>query len=508
VETTTARTAGAARTQVRPAPERSESVRPRPASSRASASVALDIGPWSLLAVVSALGLVLLTIAPFADPDLYWHVDAGREILQQRSVAGVGQSWTFTSSAGEWVTTQWLSQVLLALLHDAGGWSAIAALRLGVSVVVALQLAHLLLRGPRTIAAVVVYTVTLVVLLGNFQERPQLASLLLLPWLAGVLVRVVRGDDVRLLTTAAITWLWANLHGLWVLVPSCLVLVLLGTVLQDGWQHRRSRRLAALVLGCSAAAAMTPVGPSLLLAPVRFSGATWFLDEWQPTQFDHHVPWAFAALLASVLLGWAHSTRPVRYPELLLVAGLIGFALLAARNVLPAALLLSPFAARRLAQVMPRRDLPGGRREARILATTALALVVAAVPVLVAQHRKTHPLPDELPLAIAERLAAEPGVHRAFTDYDRGGVFVHWGGDGLRLFVDGRADRYSRQVVEDYLDIMAVRGDWRRTFARLNVDSVVVRSDSALADRLAEREGWHADLEDGDYVLLRPSPDA
>ena len=86
---------------------------------------------WALSWPLAA-GLVLfvwLTTAKslLADPDSHWHVTVGNWILAHGAVPTV-DIYSFTFAGQPWIAKEWLSQVLLALAYDAGGWGALVVL--------------------------------------------------------------------------------------------------------------------------------------------------------------------------------------------------------------------------------------------------------------------------------------------------------------------------------------------------------------------------------------------
>src|SRR5690349_5192708 len=69
---------------------------------------------------VVLMGVFLLAVArqglgAISDPDAFWHLRLGQEILDARSVSSVTESWSSISSQA-WVPTQWLTEVVLAVL--------------------------------------------------------------------------------------------------------------------------------------------------------------------------------------------------------------------------------------------------------------------------------------------------------------------------------------------------------------------------------------------------------
>lgn len=463
--------------------------------------------PWRLLAfVVGAALLWLQAVKPFVDVDLYWHVRLGQEVLERRQVAGTGREWAYTFPGSDWVTTQWLAEVVLAAVHDAWGFSGIAALRVLVCTCFALALAHLLLRGRRTPWAPVVFATTLLIASTAFQERPLLASLLLTVWLARVCERELAQ---RVLPSAwwvlVVTALWANLHGQWVVVPGCLGLLALGRTLE--WWIARPRgafpvRSWGLTAVSAAAGMLTPVGPRLLLAPWEFRSATEQILEWRPTSLDAGDTVAFALMVGALVVCWARRGGPVPISELVLVLGLCVFAALAVRNVVPAAILLSPLVVRRLEAADPRQDRVDSRGEAVGLVAVAACAVLVALLAVGARFAATDHVPANVPVALAQQLAALPGEHRVVNDYNTGGALVYWAGASTKVAVDGRADRYGGSFLRRYQDMMHMRTGWESTFAELGPDTALLDRELPLHRELVRR-GWAVLGVDGPYVLLQ-----
>ncbi len=459
--------------------------------------------PWALVGcVTAAAGLVAVARRPLADPDLSWHLLAGREIVRRHTVHDLGATWSLQAVDAGWTTTQWLSEVLLLGVSGLGGFRAFLVLDLLVAAVLLGLLARLLLRSAGGPWPAVVFALTAPQLLLAVQPRPQLASLLLLVWLAGAVAPVLTGGRPPVpWRWATITWLWANLHGLWVMVPGVLLLLTVGALLER--RGDAARRLAATTAACLAAACLTPVGPALLLSPWRFAAATGHLAEWQPV-----VPRSASALLFDltvVLLVATWTQLPHRVPtaELVLAAGLIGFGLLAYRNLAVASLLLSPLLLRRLQGSFPTGPRQDSAREQRMLARTgALVLLVGggAACALVASGPVLSPT---LPDGLARLLAAEAVPHRVLNDYDAGGTLLWRGTPAVQVAVDGRADRYGAALLDPYVDLLALRPGFRSTLAALAPDRAVLRDSTPLAGLLQD-EGWRRQAHQDGWLLLTP----
>ena len=84
-----------------------------------------------LVLSVNALGFLL---QPISDPDFFWHLRTGEwmlehRVLPQELISSASPRQTPAEIERFTATSYWLAQLLLALLHGAGGMGAIVALR-------------------------------------------------------------------------------------------------------------------------------------------------------------------------------------------------------------------------------------------------------------------------------------------------------------------------------------------------------------------------------------------
>ena len=135
------------------------------------------------------------------------------------------------------------------------------------------------------------------------QDRPQTFSLVFIAALVPVIRRAVVDDKPPAAWQLILgTWIWANIHGLWIVAPFVLALVALTRLAE----HRRDWRMPAiLTVACTAVAGLTPVGPALLLTPWRISRSTQSIAEWQPTALSSPLAWGLALTLVLMVVGWA-----------------------------------------------------------------------------------------------------------------------------------------------------------------------------------------------------------
>ena len=464
--------------------------------------VSLLTDGWVWFAVLAGSLLWLGTARPLSDPDIWWHVRTGQLILDD----GVPHSepWAFTALGRPWVPTAWLSDALLAGLHDAFGWRAIVLYKVVLGAALLAALALMLFRAAPSRVAAPVFTVAALAVAPFITERPQLISLLLVVWLAQLARQTLDGLLVPW-WTVAVSYVWANLHGMWVLVPAALVLLAAGLALDNraGWRRAAARCLATAT-ACVIASALTPAGPRLAYWPLVVHDAASDINEWQPTELLSRYNIGFVLLVVMWVVGLGRAASRAPRSELLWMVGVIAFSLEAARNVAPAAILIAPFACRSLTRAFGLRlmALPPLRVPRLMIPVTAAAAVVTTLAVCFVRA----PLTEGLPFRIVAALEDEPGTVKVLNSYNVGGFLTGLGAPKISVAIDGRTDNYDPAFVHRYLLATTQLVKWRDVVAELDPDVAVIGRNGTLATEL-RRDGWTVRMTDGDFALLdKPDP--
>ena len=80
---------------------------------------------WPLLAFLAVLVGVLASPRPFAlllDGDTYWHLAAGRWIVEHGVVPST-DPFSHSMPEAPWTAHEWLSELVLHGVHRLGGWA-------------------------------------------------------------------------------------------------------------------------------------------------------------------------------------------------------------------------------------------------------------------------------------------------------------------------------------------------------------------------------------------------
>ena len=233
------------------------------------------------LAVLAIVTTVKLGIRPVSDPDTWWHLKTGAYVLSDWRFDGPDPWVPFSSRP--FVLTQWLPEVVAEKGYSVFGLPAVAWLRCAAMLALLSALVWAARQAADAVPAIMTALAGLLGTGGSLSERPQLVSFVLLAITVGAWWKTA-GDLRPRWWLAPLTFLWACSHGLWGIGVLIGLTVIGGLALDRRLDRRTAAKLLAVPVLSVAAAALTPVGPRLLLTPFQVSSnAAQFVQEWQPT---------------------------------------------------------------------------------------------------------------------------------------------------------------------------------------------------------------------------------
>ena len=480
--------------------------------------------PSPIVILAVALGGVMfaLTVAKgVQDPDYFWHLTTGKLIAETGQVPST-DPFSFTWFGQPWTPHEWLSELLIFRLVDGlGRIGALLVFGLFPPAIFSILAAAFTRQGARVLAIGLPFALGAFALIPYVTLRPQAISWLLLAGLVWFLLEARAEHRRRFLLLIPLFVLWANLHGLYVVGLGVAGIYLLFTLAgRTAMSPARGWALGG-VAGAIGASMLTPAGPIGILYPLRYvDGGDWGLaniQEWQSPNFHEPAHLAFLALI--VVVGLNGGRRTPSWLVALSWIG-IGLGLLALRNVPLAVVLCMPTLVLGLEARLQERAMGHPRRRnaqsrafgRRILELiTALVIAIGSIAVLVPRDMNATiavDLAERFPIAGVDRLLELQPDANVFAEYGWGGyVIARMHDAGGHVFVDGRNDMYSQQVLEDYTAIRAADPGWEALAKGYGVDAILLPPDTTLTRGPAVTAGWCEAYRDKTQVLyLRTCP--
>lgn len=447
-----------------------------------------------LLAVF--LRVTVSAASPLSDPDTWWHLRVGDELWGSWSVTNPGRLSTFATS--EWVPTQWSSEMLASKVEDWFGLPGIAWL-FGVALVgFVLAVFVACRRESDLLPAVVATTLAVAGATGSLSSRPQVVSFILLAITVAAWLETSRDLKPRW-WLVPLMWVWAGAHGLWLAGVLLGFACVFGLVLEGRANLRIAWRLVAVPLLSLAAAALTPVGPRLLLAPFTVNERAPMISEWQPTSFRNGAGLVVALMIGVLVVAWARrGSVPWSHISMLLMA--TGWTVLYARTVPLGAIIVAPLLAAAMQSWLPTSEREPVARTERFTITLG---VVACILGLALAVPHTSSTPGNVPSALGPRLERLPQGTTVLNAFVLGG-WIEWQFPSLNPVIDGLADAYPVDYFADYIAAESVAPGWTQFVAQSGARVAILEEGSPLAEAMQSRLHWKLVQVDNGYVLLEP----
>ncbi|MEH6582260.1 MAG: hypothetical protein V7754_10025 [Halioglobus sp.] len=398
--------------------------------------------------------------------DLWWHLAAGREILQTGTLWMV-DDWSFTAAGHTWRNHEWLADIVYY------GWASLWSVESLVYwkwllvLLTFCTLQYVLRRETESnIAAFLCASFAVIVAAPFIDVRPHLYSLLLFV----VLLLALLNRRTRTWKLALLFVLWANLHG-----GFFFGLMALGILLFP-WRNLELDAIKGAVgigLICLVACLLNPSGLQSLYFPLTyaFDAESPFrsLGEWLSPFRKGGIqsPYFFWMLYAAPVVALAYLIPAVRRSvgvpwEGLVLSGLTLAMAVTSRRFIPLfaisfAVMSAPLVAFGLQKLKDQRLQLGLGLVAVLLAVLKLA------PYPLAAGPAYHYLTAEYsyPIDTLDFMQANKMKGNVYALYNWGG-YIHWRTDGaLKVFIDGRADTiYDDRTYLDYVGLLTSRPGW------------------------------------------------
>jgi hypothetical protein len=490
---------------------------PEPAGDRSAlrrAAAWLDLRRFFALAIF--LTMLIAAIQPVTDPDFWWHLTTGQWILAHHAIPH-HDLYTFTVGGHRWITHEWLSEVVFAVLYAVGRLPLISA---ALGAITAAGFLFVYLSIDRQVSFVIRgLTLVLGVAAANpiWGPRVQMITFALSALTYLWVKRFCEGRSRALYALPLVMVLWVNLHAGFIFAYG-IVGVALSVEAARFWLRRpdamplpRLRAMAYILVAAVAAAIINPNGWDMYLYAFQTAGSAEqqkLIVEWFSPNFQLSQMWAFEAMIFLLIATLALARRVQLWPFLLMLIGL-GLTLHSVRNLSFFMLLGVPPLADYAQQGIQRLSLRWPRRLPKTngltLAMNSLMLLALAVVVLLAsapsllQRVDGRLVARDFPIKAADFLLQHPAPGHMLNVYGWGGYLIYrlYGHTPAQpVFIFGDAALDGDQLLKDYSDLQSLAPDQSRLLDRYDINWVIFHTDDPIITELKQdrtapgHDGW------------------
>jgi hypothetical protein len=311
---------------------------------------------------------------------------------------------------------------------------------------------------------------------------------------------------------------WLNLHGGFAVGLALLMLYAVGLALEAAtgetpWPEARPLflRTCCAILACVALVPFNPSGARLYVYPLETVGASELRSlvvEWFSPDFHLGMYLPTLVVIVMLLTVFAWFRPSMRWRVLLPLAFMLMAALDAVRHIPIFMLLAAPVIAEGISSADKSaalwRPRPAGRDRRQFIYPVAAGVLYAFAIWRFADlaHNQNAREVEQYPRNAVEFLRASKFPEKLFAYYDWGGYVIWQLYPQYRPFVDGRSDLYGDDLLKQFESAVQLHKDWRQVLNAWGVGTVLVPSDSALAQGLWLQSDWTAAYRDPKVLVF------
>jgi hypothetical protein len=424
------------------------------------------------------------------DSDTYWHIAAGKWILDHNALPRV-DIYSFTKAGEEWISTSWLAQVLFAGTYEVAGWVGPIVLAATCIAATFALLVFILSRRIPSTYAIMVALAALVLSIPHLFARPHVLALpVMVAWVNGLLSASERHEAPSFWLLPLIA-LWANLHGGFIFGLALVAPFAFDALWNAEGSQRRPLALRWTAFGICAmvACCATPYGWGSVLASrkiLELGDLLHLIYEWMPANFSGFS--LFEACVLALIAGTLFCGVKLSLPRIILVLGLFHMALSHVRNIEIFALLM-PLVV--VTPVASQFGLQAARFVKTIFPVASIAAMAAILGIstwaVAANHKFSLPA-NQSPVAAVDVLKKQNSKH-VLNDLPFGGYLIS---QGLPVFIDGRAELYGERFEMTYYRALELKDvnlflDMLKNY---DIDAVLLTPSTPAAGLLDHLDGW------------------
>ncbi len=496
------------------------------------------------------LGPLLVNVSQVLDDsDTGWHIRNGEHILENKYLPRADY-FSYTNYGAPWFSWEWLSDVILAVIHRYTGLNGVAFwANLTFAITFTFLFWWMVKRGGNIIISVLISRIAGYAAAVHWLARPHLFTLLILLFWYALLEKIQETGTSKFDWALYITiLLWVNLHGGFVVGLIMLVIYGMGNLLTGITTDLSALKLKSLGLAkkfcvltliCFALSFVNPYGYELHkhIADSYFH-TQFLLDrivEFASPDFHTTVVKFFEFLLISALIVFGTSALRLSFIEIGLVVFWTHMALLSVRHVPLYTLIVAPIVVRCVsdscmriekdssASVWLRNSVERFNRYSRNILSFETQFKSMLYPTLATclifwiclnngyllNTRLLNASFDEkkFPVRAAQFIETESPKGNMFTTDYWGGYMIYRFYPTYRVFFDGRSDMYGEAFLRKYQKLSNLESSWKDLLEEYKVSWILLPAGAGLPTALKELKDWRIIYDDHQAIIFRRTSD-
>ena len=437
------------------------------------------------------------------DPDYFWHIKAGEYMFKNGILRKDIFSWIVKGKY--WMSHEWLFEVIIYVLKLLFG--NLHVLIYGFICIFSLLLILFFANKNnylKNIPFSLLWIIASLILIVYMQARPHLISFVFVALTIWFLYDLYRNENSKkIYFLPVISIFWANIHGgssnLSYLF--CVVFAVVGLfsfsfskIEAHRINKRQLKKYLLVSILCILAICINPHGSKMLVYPYLNMLDTVMLNniaEWQATTLNNPQHYLYFILVLAIVGIFLFSKRKILFIDLILLMISV-FLGLKSITFWGYTYIIMSFV---VFNYVEERKYDVGTNSSICLFSVILIIFFMVNLATIKDNLSYKALDNEV-ISIIKKEAPE----RLYNFYDYGGELVY---NDILVFIDGRADLYSKYNYEDYLDISLLQGDYVQLINKYDFDYFLVNDRYPINTYLKYNNNYSVLYDSDDVVLYK-----
>ncbi len=435
--------------------------------------------------------------------DFFWHIKAGEYMVKNHMILKTDVfSWYLSAFHPTWISHEWLFEIILYVSNTIfSDYGPLLITYFGIFLLFVVLYLTNKKNFHKNIYFTLFWLLSSIVLSLNILPRPFLFSNIFLALTFYLLYDLRRhSHSKKIYFLPLIACLWANIHGgssnlsyilVFVFYFSGLFEFSFGKLVASSIDREQKRRYFVIFFLTILSICLNPHGVSMLLYPYQNMGDLFMLTtirEWQATNFNDSSSLLYLFLLISLLVPLIFGRKRFELVDFIIILMFLFLGFKAIR-FWPICFIAFTY--------VVFHYIPSFKREFKTLDYSILTFSILVIINSIFLFQM--PKKDLVDLDFIEILKEEK-PKRLYNFYDYGGYLIY---RDIPVFIDSRADLYSKYNYQDSYNLSMLRGRYEDYLKKYQFDYFLLERGMPLAYYLSISDQYETVLEKGNTVLYK-----
>lgn len=460
----------------------------------------INVGELSLILFIVGM-ILLIFIGKITTYDYWWHTKVGEYIINTKNIPKTGIfSWYALENNLNWISHEWLSEVVIYLCSKIGLIGAYLFIIINLLILFVFIFKKNIKNILNNYLYALIWIIIGCLLFASFSNaRPHMISFNLLAFSIYIILKFREDESYKgIYLIPIISLLWSNFHGGSSNLPYVLCFIVLITGLFNfkykkitfkKLSKKQVKTFILIIILSIIAIAINPHGLKMITYPyVNMSDTTMLnaIYEWKAPDIKILSElFIFIEIFAIIFVLFL--TDEVDFTDFALLGAFIYLTL---KSIRFSALLYIVATFIIFKYVKPTNTPKIKECLTKIMFRTGIIAIIIYIISLggIIKNPFDYNISDKVITAIKNE-----NPKRLYNDYNLGCYLIY---NGIPVFIDGRADMYSKYTLKDAINLDNLADDPEKIIKKYNFDLFVIESDSSLSYYFKNSDEYKLIIED------------